>query len=162
MDNVLKTKKNTWFSGRINHVLFYKVARLNARFSKIIALEATRGGLSLLQFKVLSVIGSYAPLPAAKVSESLTIDQAAISRAVRQLLDMELISRRLSAHDGRVVELTLSKQGVKTYGSIAKKIDEYQEELMQEFGAEQQASLLGMFDALLELPLSIEQEQADK
>jgi DNA-binding MarR family transcriptional regulator len=148
MTNVPK-KDNKWFSGRVNSVLFYKVALLNSSFSKIVAQEAASGGLTLLQFKVLSAIGSFAPLPAAKISESLTIDQAAISRTVRQLLDLKLITRRLSAQDGRVIELTLSRQGSKKYGEIAHRLDEYQDKLLQGFDAQQRAWLLTTLDTLL-------------
>jgi DNA-binding MarR family transcriptional regulator len=159
MNNVPKTD-NKWFSGRVSNVLFYKVALLNSSFSKIVTQEAARGGLSLLQFKVLSAIGSFAPLPAAKISESLTIDQAAISRTVRQLLDLKLITRRLSAQDGRVIELTLSRQGVKKYGEIAHRLDEYQDKLLQGFDAQQRAWLLATLDTLLDLPSPMDQEPA--
>jgi DNA-binding MarR family transcriptional regulator len=142
--------KDPWFNGRINHVLFYKVALLHSRFSKIVAAEATRGGLTLLQFKVLSAIGSFGPLPAATISESLTIDQAAISRTVRQLLDLDLITRELSPHDGRVVHLGLSKLGTKTYSQIAKRLDEAQEGILHELDIGQRATLFELIDGLID------------
>jgi DNA-binding MarR family transcriptional regulator len=144
--------KRDWFSGRVSNVLFYKVALLNARFSRIIALEAGKGGLTLLQFKVLSAIGSFAPVPAAKICEFLTIDQAVISRTVRQLLDLGLITRTLSAKDGRMVELDLSTTGKDAYGRIAAEIDAHQKRVLAPFDEHQQKALFAMIDTLLEMP----------
>jgi DNA-binding MarR family transcriptional regulator len=146
------TGKRDWFSGRVNTVLFYKVSLLHARFSRIIAQEASKGGITLLQFKVLSAIGSFAPVPAAKVSEFLTVDQAVISRTVKQLLDLSLITRTLSTKDGRVVELNLSETGRMLYGRLASEIDAHQNRMLTGFDADQRKALFQMVDTLLTGP----------
>ena len=150
--------KGQWFNGRINNGLFYKVALLHARFGRTVAAEATRGGLTLLQFKVLSAIGSFGPIAASAISASTTIDQAAISRTVRQLLDLGLITRELSERDGRVVQLGLSRSGIKTYDLIAKRLDEAQEQLLLHLDQQQRAALFTLFDILIGAHDAIEEE----
>jgi DNA-binding MarR family transcriptional regulator len=160
MSNTSKTKSE-WFSGRVNSVLFYKVALLHSRFSRLVAQEATRGGLTNLQFRALSIIGSFGPLPATRISESLTMDQAAVSRIVRQLLDLDLITRRLSEKDGRVAEIALSKHGIKTYEKIATRLDKSQAKLLASFDAKDRATMFEIFDRLLHAPLDGEQESTN-
>ncbi|HTJ93294.1 MAG TPA: MarR family transcriptional regulator [Pararobbsia sp.] len=160
MSNTPKTKSE-WFSGRVDSVLFYKVALLHSRFSRLVAQEAIRGGLTHLQFKALSIIGSFGPLPATRISESLTMDQAAVSRIVRQLLDLDLITRRLSDTDARVAEIALSKQGVKTYEKIATRLDKSQAKLLESFDTQERAALFENFDRLLEAPLVAQPDDTD-
>src|SRR4051794_16385906 len=67
--------------------LSYRLSILNFLMGKATQRIYTAEGLSSHEWKVLSVLHRFAPMPAFEIAKWVTLDKAAISRAVRQLRD---------------------------------------------------------------------------
>lgn len=85
-------------------------------------------GLTTHQWKVLSVLHQHAPMPASSIRPWVTFDKSAISRAVRQLEALRLITRRLAGHK---IDLVLTKKGRQLADDVALRIAAIQEQVMR-------------------------------
>jgi DNA-binding MarR family transcriptional regulator len=77
-----------------------------------------RFGLSVVGWRVVAILGTQSPLSAKALAELTAMDQVSISRAVEQLANIKLVSRRVDASDRRRVVLRLSKKGEEVYNQI--------------------------------------------
>ncbi len=75
-------------------------------------------GLSVVGWRVLAILGTHSPLSAKALAELTAMDQVSISRAVEQLANKKLVSRRVDMADRRRVVLRLSKKGEEVYNQI--------------------------------------------
>jgi DNA-binding MarR family transcriptional regulator len=83
------------------------------------------------QWKVLSVLAAFGPMAAVDIGKRVTLDKAAISRAVRQLRDLKMASYRSHAVDGRSVEVVLTAKGSRTYRATHTEMMELQARLFE-------------------------------
>lgn len=74
--------------------------------------------LSVAGWRVMFVLGQYAPLSAKEVGERTAMDQVQVTRAINQMASVNLISRRIDASDRRRVVLRLSRRGRDAYAEI--------------------------------------------
>ena len=77
-----------------------------------------RHGLSVPGWRVMAVLGRYAPLSAKEVGERTAMDQVQVTRAINQMSSVGLISRRVDQLDRRKVALRLSRKGLAAYNEI--------------------------------------------
>lgn len=75
-------------------------------------------GIAIPEWRVIAVLGAFAPLSSNGICERTAMDKAKVSRAVASLLERGLIAREAHATDQRLIQLTLSKSGCKIYESI--------------------------------------------
>ena len=68
-------------------------------------------GLTIPEWRVLAVVGAFAPLSAAAVCERTAMDKVKVSRAVARLVRRGLLTRRRDAGDHRVRLLALGDEG---------------------------------------------------
>jgi hypothetical protein len=79
------------------------------------------------QWKVMSVLYGVATMPAFEVAKYVTLDKAAISRAVRQLLELGFAERALRQSDARRIDVSLTRKGRACYARMAAQIARLQE-----------------------------------
>lgn len=109
-------------------------------------------GLTVHQWKVLSVLYHHAPMPAVEIERWVTLDKAAISRAVAQLLRAGLVERQLRAADGRTADILLTDAGRGLSERISAATAALQDSLMQALPPGEQRRF---FEALDELEAAL-------
>ena len=116
-----------------------------------------REGLTTHQWKVISVLYFRAPLSATGILQLVSLDKAAVSRVVKQLLKLGLVTRRLHDLDGRVLHLILTDAARGAYERMATDMAALQTRLLADMPAEQARALFPLLDRI-ETGLAIEQE----
>lgn len=108
-----------------------------------------RFGLSVPQWRVLAVLGRFAPLSANQVCERTVMDKVAVSRAVAALLQRGLIERATDSTDRRRSALRLSRRGRAIHQQIVPLALDYERRLTAELTVAEQATLSAVLDKLL-------------
>ena len=97
----------------------YRLSVLTNRISHAIAREyGARFGLSIAEWRVMAVLGRFAPASANEVSERTAMDKVRVSRAVARLKRSGLIVAATDSADRRRSALRLSAPGKRTYRRI--------------------------------------------
>jgi DNA-binding MarR family transcriptional regulator len=134
---------------RLDRNLSYNLSLLTFLMGKATFDIYDARGLTSGQWKVLSVLAAFGPLAAVDIGKRVTLDKAAISRAVRQLRDLKLADCRSHAVDGRSVEVVLTAKGRRTYGAMNREMTALQERLFEGISREHQRSFFTTADRLL-------------
>lgn len=111
--------------------LGYRVSYLSVLLNRAISPVLAVHGITNQQWRVISVLSEVSPVTAQEVTRWVTLDKAAVSRAVRQLVDLGLIERRLHAADARHVPLHLTARGATVHRKVAREVAAMQEELLR-------------------------------
>jgi len=128
--------------------LSYRLSMLNFQMVRTTARTYLARGLTAHQWKVLSVLYSFAPMSAAAVTARVTLDKAAVSRAVRQLRELGLVKRDLHSDDARSVDISLTAKGRTLYAAMASEIRQLQDALFAALSAGEAAALFPIIDKL--------------
>jgi DNA-binding MarR family transcriptional regulator len=126
--------------------LAYRISMLNFLLGKATARVYGEEGLSSHQWKVLSVLNAYAPMPARAIEKWVTLDKAAISRTVRELLNRGLVERKLNSVDARTIEISLSQPGQALYSRVATQLAALQSHLFENVTKTEQRSIFSALD----------------
>jgi len=94
----------------------YRFTILAARQTRCIAEMYTQEfGLAVSQWKILVIIGNYAPMSAKDVAERTSLQPEKVTRAVDKLVAHDFVIRRKDPSDRRRVILSLSANGRSVY-----------------------------------------------
>ena len=115
---------------RLEDNLAYRLSLLSFLVNKAAGQIYNGAGLSTHQWKILSVLNQHQPTSAQAMAQWVTLDKAAISRAVQQLLKMGLVRRKLHEVDARTIEISMTPRGQRTYNAIARRTAAFQAELL--------------------------------
>lgn len=97
----------------------YRLSVLTNRISHAIARQyGVRFGLSIAEWRVMAVLGRFAPASANEVSERTAMDKVRVSRAVARLKRSGLIVAATDKADRRRSALRLSAPGKRIYRRI--------------------------------------------
>lgn len=141
----------------LEQFLPYRLSVLSNRISQDIAgLYADRFGISITEWRVIAVLGRFPGLSANAVAERTAMDKVAVSRAVRALVDKDLVSQEFCGTDRRRSELTLSRRGFRIFDEIVPLALAYQHELLAAFAPGEQALFLALLAKIEAAELSIE------
>ncbi len=103
----------------LDDFLPYRLSVTMNRVSRAFARRyAAEFGLSIAEWRVLAVLGSFQPLSSNGIVEKTQMDKAKVSRAVAGLLAAGLLRRRTDAADQRLLELTFTAKGRRVYQAI--------------------------------------------
>jgi DNA-binding MarR family transcriptional regulator len=106
-------------------------------------------GLSVVGWRVVAILGTHSPLSAKALAELTAMDQVSISRAVEQLANIKLVSRRVDTSDRRRVVLRLSKKGEEVYSQIVPVLYASENALVSGLSAEDAQALRRIMDILV-------------
>jgi DNA-binding MarR family transcriptional regulator len=109
----------------------------------------TSRGLTNGQWKVLSVLAAFGPMAPVEISKHVTLDKAAISRAVRQLRELGLTDNRDRVDDGRSVEVLVTAKGRRTYAAMNEEMAELQGRIFASMGRENEQAFFRSTETLL-------------
>lgn len=127
---------------KLEEFLPYRLSVLANQVSQGIARTySERFGLSIPEWRVIAILGRFDHIPATAVAERAAMDKVAVSRAVRQLLDLGLIQRRDGREDRRAKPLTLTVTGRRVYEAIAPAALDFEARLLAALTATEQRSL---------------------
>lgn len=105
---------------------------------------AKKSRLTTQQWKCLAAVGVWGPMQAVQIVRHATLDKAAVSRAVRQLVDLKYLERRLHPRDSRMVTLALTEQGGRVFKSVARKLHDLQADLLRGVSAADKDRFFGI------------------
>jgi len=75
-------------------------------------------GVGITAWRVLGIMGAYAPMYAKDIVQRTGIDKATVSRAVNQMIADGLVERRPEPRDKRHTRLQLTAQGIALHDRI--------------------------------------------
>jgi DNA-binding MarR family transcriptional regulator len=134
---------------RLDRNLSYNLALLTFLMGKASSDIYDSRELTSGQWKVLSVLAAFGPMAAVEIGKRVTLDKAAISRAVRQLRELKLASYRSHAVDGRCLEVILTAKGRRTYQAMNDEMMELQERIFEGVSRDHQRVFFATADKLL-------------
>lgn len=136
---------------RLDSFLPYQITLLADRVARQTAAVARRhDGLNLSHWRVLAAVAEAPGRTANEVVAVTPMDKGIVSRAVKSLIDLGLISRKASQADGRVAHLHLTAKGLRQYESMAAEIRTVDERLRSALPAKDCARLMDMLSTLID------------
>ncbi len=105
-------------------------------------------GLSIPEWRVMAVLGRYAPASSQEVCERTAMDKVKVSRAVARLVSAGLVARRDNPQDQRLNSLTLSRRGRSVYQDIVPLARAMERDLLDGLSAEESAQLHALLGKL--------------
>ena len=119
-------------SESLDEILTYRISMLELLLSRAVgAVYSDHFGLNTHEWRVLAAVSVWGPIEAVQVSRWATVDKAAVSRAVRGLLNKDLLERSLHDRDGRKITLELTAAGRRTVKAVVQRIGVIQERLLK-------------------------------
>jgi len=99
----------------IKDLLSYRIHRLANALSRGAALRYRREfGVSLMEWRILALLGGFAPMTLKELAKESGLDKSQASRAVAALVGRGLVLRETGREDAREVALRLSAEGRRT------------------------------------------------
>lgn len=136
---------------RLEESWIYKIAVLADVVARTIAPIVYRvSGLNLSQWRVIAAVADRPGCTATEVVSITPMDKGLVSRAVRTLVDREIITKQSSEKDGRAIFLRLTAEGERIYREIVKEVDKQNASGRNLLDVEDQAQ----FHSLLNLVLN--------
>ncbi|HKV00145.1 MAG TPA: MarR family transcriptional regulator [Vineibacter sp.] len=108
-----------------------------------------RFGLSVPGWRVMAVLGRYAPLSAKEVAVATAMDQVQITRTLTHLASVGLISRRTDPADRRRIVLKLSRKGQSAYAEIVPLAQAIEDALLADLSANERAALARLSEKVM-------------
>jgi len=109
--------------------LSYRVSILHSLLGKLTTRIYASCGLTSHQWKVLSILYNWPPMPAVRITSLVTLDKAAISRGVSGLLRLKLARRYLDNASGMIF-IEITDAGRASYRAMAIEMGNLQRELL--------------------------------
>ena len=127
----------------------YRLSVVTNRISRAFARRyAVAFDLSIPEWRVMAVLGSYAPVTANQVCELTAMDKVKVSRAVARLAAMKRIRRTPSPADQRAALLALSAEGRRIYERIVPLARRLEAELIEGLEPGDRARLMAVLGRL--------------
>jgi len=109
----------------------YQLTQLQALVSDSIAqIYLGKFELSRQEWRVLAILANNPPMAAKKIGENANLDKMPASRAIKKMLERQLISKTDHQDDKRSSLLSITDSGVKLYKQLAYLVKERETELL--------------------------------
>lgn len=139
----------------LEQFLPYRISVLSNRVSTNIArLYGERYGLSIPEWRVITILALYPGSSASEVSERTAMDKVAVSRAVARLLERGFIKRDTHGDDRRRSVLALSAPGFEVYETVAPLVMDVTRKLMSVLTEEEEQVLEKLITRLADAGLA--------
>lgn len=120
----------------------YELSVVTNRISRAFARRyAEAYGLTIPEWRVLAIVGAFAPLSSNAVCDRAAMDKAKVSRAVTSLVAKGLLERARHAEDGRLVALALTAAGKAVHRGIVPLAQEVEGQLVAVLSEVERTSL---------------------
>jgi DNA-binding MarR family transcriptional regulator len=119
---------------RLESYLPYRLSVASNAVSRLIARAyEDRFGLTIPQWRLMTVLAEDGPLTQQAIGTRTVMDKVTVSRATQGLVKRKLVQRAPHDADGRSHHVMLSKAGVRLYEEISPVALEYEARLLQHF-----------------------------
>ncbi len=98
------------------------------------------------EMRVLLNIGSYMPIKSADIAYQSRLDSYTVSRAVKKLLELNLIESQSDAHKKNVKNLLLNDKGKKIYHQVVTAMDDRSKQLESVLSEDELAQFFVMLE----------------
>ena len=127
---------------RLREFLPYRLSVLSNTIStRIASLYDREFGLSIWQWRVMSVTGDRPGISATEIGQLTAMDKVAVSRAIAAMIQMGYLERKTSETDGRRSQLFLTPAGRDVYELIVPMALGAEQELASSLTEEEQKQL---------------------
>lgn len=152
---------------RLADFLPYQISYPAGTVSRVLGeLMEARFGLNSAQWRVLGLLGSFAPLSTRDMVALGSTEKSVISRATTELVSRGLVVRDVDPHDKRLLTLHFSPAGQALYDDAWALALEFEAALLHGITEEQRAALLETLprlrQAALDFAARMMPETADK
>lgn len=135
----------------LEHFLPYRLSVLTNTMSRAFARRyGERFGLSIPEWRVMAVLGRFAPLSANEVAERTAMDKVRVSRAVARLMKTGLIDRATDSDDRRRSALKLSRAGKRVHDGIIPMARQIEAALLARLSPAERATLDQLVSKLMD------------
>jgi DNA-binding MarR family transcriptional regulator len=143
----------------LEHFLPYQLSVVSNTVSQGIAhIYQQDHDLTVIEWRIIAVLGRYPGLTASQVVERTVMDKVAVSRAVKSLLERGLLKRSTHGLDRRCRHLELTEEsGRRTFESIVPRARNYEKALLTKFSAEEMRNLAEMLGRLHQAALTLDE-----
>jgi DNA-binding MarR family transcriptional regulator len=135
----------------LEHFLPYRLSVLMNTMSRAFARRyGEQFGLSIPEWRVMAVLGRFAPLSANEVAERTAMDKVRVSRAVAKLMKTGLVDRATDSGDRRRSALKLSRAGRRVHEAIVPMARQIEAALLARLSPDERAALDAIVSKLME------------
>jgi DNA-binding MarR family transcriptional regulator len=143
----------------LEHFLPYRLSVLTNTMSRAFARTyGKRFGLSIPEWRVMAVLGRFAPLSANEVAERTAMDKVRVSRAVARLMKVGLIDRAIDSGDRRRSALKLSRAGRRVHEGIVPMARRFEAVFMAALSTEDRATLDRLMTRLMDNAVTLDRD----
>jgi DNA-binding MarR family transcriptional regulator len=143
----------------LERFLPYRLSVLTNTMSRAFARTyGKRFGLSIPEWRVMAVLGRFAPLSANAVAERTAMDKVRVSRAVARLMKVGLIDRAVDRGDRRRSALKLSRAGKRVHEGIVPMARRFETALMASLSDEDRAVLDRLMARLMDNAVALDRD----
>jgi DNA-binding MarR family transcriptional regulator len=94
----------------------YRFSRIANQHTRYLAeMFSSQFGLTVNTWKILSIVGRYAPISGVEASQHSNLEPTKVTRAVDRLVEQGFVFRRPDPEDRRRIVLTLSTKGKRAF-----------------------------------------------
>ena len=133
---------------RLHERLGYKVSRLARLMETQLEEMISPYGITRLFWCILSGVGLEGVRTPSELADYVGIARSAISRALRTMEDMQLITRCGTEHDGRGVQIVLTEKGRKVMEKCQPLVESLNEQFIRKLSDSDMKAVLAGIDAL--------------
>ena len=138
----------------LQQFLPYRLSALANRISQSLAVKYSKQyGVSVQEWRILAALGEETKLSAVGITNRIAMDKVAVSRAVKRLIEKDLIIKHLDDNDQRSHELSLSAQGVDIYQKLVPIALKHEQQVTANLTKKEKESLLKLLSKLDNAPL---------
>lgn len=120
----------------------YQVRRFYLEVSQSVTdIYSSRYGLSVSEWRTMSVLGNHQPLSASDVVLRSSIDKVQVSRGIQGLLKRGLLQRQVDNADRRRVHLHLTDTGQQVFADLVSRVRAREQQLLSDLSDEQRDTL---------------------
>lgn len=133
----------------LNAFLPYRLATLSEQLSASFAgVYADKYQLTIPQWRVIAHLAAERHLTAKTICERAGLDKSTASRAVKQLLERDIVYGKQSAEDKRATVLGLSDKGQTLYKELSEDANSWQNALFEVLNHNDKETLFRILDKL--------------
>ena len=127
----------------------YRIATLTSKLSNSFAeVYSDKYQLTVPQWRVIAHLAEKNTLTAKEICIEAGLDKSTTSRAVKQLLDGDIIIGKQAETDKRATELALTDKGISLYQELSNDAAKWQESLFENLTSEEQTVLFSILEKL--------------
>ena len=139
----------------------YRCTHLAEKISVSLSrIYATEFGVNVAQWRILATLAEFGEMQAKHIGEQTNMDKVRVSRAVANLLERELLSRRSCDKDSRAFQLSMSAAGASLYRQIVPRVLSWEQSLVSSLSVGEHHALFQTL-AKLEAKLGMMEEKTE-